>query len=321
MSVTTVPARAQPGSRIRVTKRKRSRQRRREVIAGYGFVSPLILGMLLWTLIPMGASLYFSFTAYNLPAPPKWVGTANYTALFQNPAFYNSLKVTFLYAVIEVPLSLFVGLMIAVLLNQGIPGMRLFRTLIYLPAVIPIVGATVIFKDMLSPSKYGLFNSMLESAGIIHSPIQFFTSPSTALASVIFMGLWGSGGSMLIWLAGLQSVPNELYEATRVDGAGAWTRFWRVTIPMISPTILFNSVLAIILAMQIFVQSLILNSGDTGAPLGSLDFLSVFTYRYAFGYLNMGYASAVAWILFVIILILTLAFFRASRKRVFYAGG
>ncbi|HEX3813925.1 MAG TPA: sugar ABC transporter permease [Mycobacteriales bacterium] len=294
---------------------------RRETLAGYGFLTPVLLGLLFWTLIPMVLSLYYSFTRYDLPHSPHFNGGSNYTALFGDPTFYNSLKVTVIFAVVSVPLSLLIGLLIAVMLNQRVPGMRIFRTLIYLPSLIPLVASAVVFKTMLSPSNFGLVNYVLMKLHIISTPIEFFTSPSTALWSVIFMGMWGAGGSMLVWLAGLQSVPDDLYEASRVDGAGAVRRFFSITLPIISPTILFNAVLGIIGSLQVFVQSLVITAGSTGAPLGSLDFIDVFIYRHAFGYLQMGYGAATAWVLFAIVLIVTLAFFRWSRRWVFYQGG
>ena len=308
------------GSRHRAG-RTASDNRRRETLAGYGFMLPVLLGMLIWTLIPMLLSLYYSFTRYNLPRNPEFIGIDNYKGLFTDPTFYNALKVTVIYAVVSVPVGLVVGLLIAVLLNQQVLGMRVFRTLIYLPAVIPVVASTVVFKDLMSPSNYGLINYVLMKIGIINTPIEFFTSPSTALWSVIFMSLWGAGGAMLVWLAGLQSVPNELYEASKVDGAGALRRFFSITLPIISPTILFNAVLGIIGSLQVFVQSLVITNGSSGAPLGALDFVDVFIYRHSFGYLQMGYGSAAAWVLFVIVVIVTLLFFRSSRRWVFYMGG
>ncbi|MGW0229839.1 carbohydrate ABC transporter permease [Actinopolymorpha singaporensis] len=296
-------------------------QRRREALAGYGFLTPVLAGLLIWTLVPMVASFYYSFTRYDLPEPPSFVGLANYAALFRDPTFYNSLRVTLTFAVVSVPLGLAVGLMIALLLNQRVPGMRVFRTLIYLPSVIPLIAGAVVFKDMLAPSGYGLVNYVLAKVGLVDRPIEFFTSPSTALWSVIFMGLWGAGGSMLVWLAGLQSVPEDLYDASRIDGAGAVRRFFSITLPIISPTILFNAVLGIIGSLQVFVQSLVISGGASGAPLGALDFIDVFIYRQAFSFLKMGTGAATAWVLFAIVLVVTLLFFRWSRRWVFYQGG
>lgn len=300
--------------------RTRPRRSHNNTLAGYAFVSPLILGLLLWTMIPLGVSLFYSFTKYNLPDKPQWVGLQNYHDLLVSPAFHNAIVVTVIYAVVQVPLGLVVGLMIAVLLNQNIAGMRLFRTLIYLPAVLPPVGSVIVFKDLMSPSEYGVVNSVLLRLHLIDKPLQFLASPSTALLSLVVIGMWGAGGSMLVWLAALQSVPTDVQEAARVDGAGPVTRFFRITLPLVSPAILFNLVLGLIGAMQIFTQAVVVSGAASGAPLGSLDFLNVFIYRQAYTDFRMGYASAAAWLLFLMTLAVTLVFFRWSRRWVFYAG-
>jgi multiple sugar transport system permease protein len=289
----------------------------RSTIAGYAFISPVIIGLLMFTVLPMFLSLYYSFTSYDILSPPKWVGIANYRHLFADPSFLNSLKVTVIYAAISVPTSLVLGLLIALMLNQRVPGMRLFRTLIYLPAVIPAVAAAELWYQMFSPSSYGVVNTILMDAHIISKPFPFLARPSTALISVVLISLWGAGSNMVVWLAGLQSIPNYLYEAAKVDGARLWTRFWRITIPMLTPTIFFNLVLGVIGALQIFVQALVLG-GPTGAPLGALDFVTVFVYRVGFQYFTMGYASAAAWVLFILILVVTLLLFRFGRKHVVY---
>jgi multiple sugar transport system permease protein len=296
---------------------RRMSSRLSDTLAGYGFIMPVVLGLVLFTALPMILSLYYSFTKYDILSSPQFVGTSNYSRLLTSPSFLNSLKVTALYAVISVPLTMVVGLAIAVLLNQRVPGMRIFRTLIYLPAVIPAVAAAELWKQMYSPSAYGVVNTVLMRAGFISKPFPFLTHPDTALISIILISLWGAGGGMIIWLAGLQSVPVQLYEAAMVDGANAWWRFWRVTIPMLTPTILFNLVLGIIAALQIFVTAFVIGGTD-GSPLGALDFVTVFIYRHGFTYFEMGYASAAAWILFVIILVIVLGLFRFSRSRVVY---
>lgn len=289
----------------------------RETLAGYSFIMPVILGLVLFTALPMILSLYYSFTKYDILSPPKFIGVSNYTKLLTSPVFLNSLKVTAIYAVVSVPVGLALGLGIAVLLNQKVYGMRVFRTLIYLPAVIPAVAGAELWKEMYSPSSYGVINTILMKADILSKPFPFLTHPRTALISVIIISLWGAGGGMIIWLAGLQSVPAQLYEAAMIDGASPWRRFWRITMPMLTPTILFNLVLGIIGALQIFVTAFIIG-GYSGAPLGALDFVTVFIYRYGFQYFEMGYASAAAWVLFIIILLVVLALFRFSRNRVIY---
>lgn len=291
--------------------------RLREALAGYGFIMPVVLGLVLFTALPMILSLYYSFTKYDILTSPKWIGVSNFRALFSHPAFLNSLKVTAIYAVISVPVGMILGLAIAVLLNQRVAGMRVFRTMIYLPSVIPAVAAAELWKEMYSPSSYGVINSILMHVGVISKPFPFLSNPSTALFSIIVISLWGLGGGMIVWLAGLQGIPTQMYEAATIDGAGPWRRFWSVTIPMLTPTILFNLVLGIIGALQIFISAFVIG-GDLGSPLGSLDFLTVFIYRHAFAYFEMGYASAAAWVLFVIVLAIILCLFRFSRKYVVY---
>ncbi|MEV0844790.1 sugar ABC transporter permease [Streptomyces sp. NPDC049954] len=310
-----------PGSAAEARARRR---RRADTRTGYAFISPVLLGLLLFTAIPLVLSFAYSFTRYDLPRGPEFTGLDNYGTLFSDPQFWNALRVTLLYAVISVPLQLAGGLFIALLLNQPVPGMRLFRTLIYLPAVLPPLAGVVVFKTLLAPNELGVVNSVLLKLHLVDAPVQFFTSPGTAMPSLLLLALWGAGGSMLIWLAGLRNVPKELIEASRVDGAGPVTRFFRITLPMISPTILFNAVLGLIGAMQVFLQSLIVNvksNPASGSPLGALDFLNVYIYRHTFGYLQMGLGSAAAWVLFALTLVLTLAFFRWSRRWVFYQGG
>ncbi len=289
----------------------------RDALAGYSFIMPVVLGLLLFTALPMILSLYYSFTSYDILSAPKFIGVSNYTTLLTSSSFLNSLKVTAIYAVVSVPVGMILGLAIAVLLNQRVPGMRVFRTLIYLPAVIPAVAAAELWKQMYSPSSYGVINSILLRIGIISSPLPFLDKPDTALASVILISFWGVGGGMIIWLAGLQSIPTQLYEAATVDGASAWKKFWRITLPMLTPTILFNLVLGVIGALQIFVTAFVIGGTD-GSPLGALDFVTVFIYRHGFTYFDMGYASAAAWVLFFIILLLVIALFRFTRSRIVY---
>ncbi|MFD1676832.1 carbohydrate ABC transporter permease [Alicyclobacillus fodiniaquatilis] len=295
-------------------------QKSRDTVAGYLFTAPVTLGVLIWTFIPMVLSLFYAFTKYNVLTPPKFIGLSNFSQLFHDPTFMNSLEVTVIYTIISVPVGLLVGLLLAVLLNQNVLGMRLFRTIFYLPAVVPIVAGTQLWTVIFSPSKYGIVNMLLMKLHIVSKPFPFFTEPHTSMFSLILMGLWSAGGGMLIWLAGLKSVPPELYEAAHIDGANSWSRFMRVTIPILTPTIFYNLIMGMIGALQVFASSFVLG-GVNGAPLGSLDFVNVFIYRNAFNYFKMGYASAAAWILFIIILFLTLIVFRTSKGWVHYGGG
>ncbi|MCY0880116.1 MAG: sugar ABC transporter permease [Firmicutes bacterium] len=293
--------------------------KRQDLIAGYLFVLPVILGILFWVLIPMVLSLYYSFTNNSIIGSYHFIGLENYKTLFQSPTFIQSLQVTFIYVFISVPLNLLVGLVIAVLLNQRVLGMRVFRTLFYLPVVVPPVAGTLLWNDMFSASQYGVVNSILLSLHLVKTPFPFFTEPSTAMFSFIVMGLWSAGGSMLIWLAGLKSVPVELYEAARVDGASSWKRFLLITIPLITPTIFFNMIMGMIGAFQTFTTSFVLG-GVTGSPLGALDLINVYIYRHAFSYFQMGFASAAAWVLFAITFVFSLVLFLTSGRWVIYRG-
>jgi len=306
----------------RVPRRHRlSRQERRRLREGYLFISPVLLGLVIWVFGPMFLSLYYSFTSYNVLQAPKFIGLANYRELFNDPEFVHSFKITLIYAATSVPGSLVIGLLIALLLNKPGRTMRFYRTIFYIPSVIPVVAGTELWGTMLSGSKYGVVNYILMSAGLIKSPMLFFSSPNTAFWSLLILVFWGSAGaSMIIWLAALQSVPKDLIEASQVDGAGVLRRFASVIVPLITPTIFFNLVLGMIGALQTFATNFVLG-GDSGSPLGSLDFVNIFIYRQAFGNFEMGYASAAAWVMFAVILVLTLLVFRTSRRWVFYVGG
>jgi multiple sugar transport system permease protein len=300
--------------------RRLSKQERKRLRDGYLFITPVLLGLILWVLGPMLLSLYYSFTNYDVLQAPQVVGTSNYTSLLSDPTFLSSFTVTLVYAAISVPCSLAIGLGIALLLHRGGRAVRFYRTIFYIPAVIPIVAGTELWTTMLAASPYGVVNYILLHLHLISQPFQFFNSPNTALFSLLMMTFWGSaGGSMIIWLAALQSVPDELVEAARVDGAGPVRRFWTIVLPLITPTIFFNLVLGMIGALQTFASNFVIG-GDTGAPLGSLDFVNIFIYRAAFGNFQMGYASAAAWLMFAVVLVLTLIVFRTSRRWVFYMG-
>lgn len=293
---------------------------RKRLRDGYLFIAPVLLGLALWVLLPMFLSLFYSFTNYNVLQAPQVVGTANYSQLLHDHTFLSSFAITLIYAAISVPVSLAIGLGIALLLHRGGRAVRVYRVIFYIPAVIPIVAGTELWTTMLAASKYGVVNYILMQLHLISQPFQFFNSPNTALFSLLLLTFWGSaGGSMIIWLAALQSVPEELVEAALVDGAGPVRRFWSIVLPLITPTIFFNLVLGLIGALQTFASNFVIG-GDTGAPLGSLDFVNIFIYRQAFGNFDMGYASAAAWAMFVVILILTLIVFRTSRRWVFYVG-
>ncbi len=289
---------------------------RSETLAFYLFASPWLLGLLCLTIGPMIASLVLSFADYPVITPAKWVGLANYTKLFTDDKLvWQSLKVTLLYSLGALPLVLCSSFLVAMLLNQGMRWVRFYRTVYYLPAVISGVPVAVLWMWMLSP-QFGLVNNMLAYLGV-KGPDWFF-SKAWVLPSFMMMALWGMGVTMVIFLAGLQDIPRHLYEAAEIDGAGAWVRFRHVTLPMMSPIILFNLIIGIIDSFQLFTPALIISGG--GPDNASL-FYGLLLYNNAFRYLKMGYASALAWLMFVIIVLLAGLVFRLTGNFVYYEGG
>ncbi|MBB6670001.1 carbohydrate ABC transporter permease [Cohnella nanjingensis] len=293
----------------------KSRKAVREAIAGYLFTSPVTLGILLFTAWPVAQSLYYSFTKFNIIKKPQWVGGDNYAKLTGDAEFWHSLKITAIFTGVSVPASLLVGFLMALLLNRSLRGIGLFRTIFYLPVVVPVVASGMLWKQLYSPT-YGFANRLLEAVGL--PPYTWFSQPESVLPSIIIMGLWQAGGSMIIWLAGFQGIPVHLYEAAIVDGASRMRRFWSITIPMITPVIFFNLIMGFIGSFQVFGQVM---ATTAGGPLNASNFLMVMIYKEAFRTLNMGYASALAWVLFVIVLLLTAFIFRTSRSWVHYEGG
>ncbi|MHB1630059.1 MAG: carbohydrate ABC transporter permease, partial [Bacilli bacterium] len=298
----------------RRTKRSRSLRAQRQRLF-YILISPWLFGFLAFTLGPMIYSGYLSLTQWNLLNPPVFIGMGNYQQLLQDPLFWQSLKVTTIYAVVSVPLQLAFALFLAVLLNQRVRGLALFRTILYLPSVVSGVAVSVVFMWVFNPS-FGIVNAILHFFGITGPG--WIQSPTWALPTMILMSLWSVGSSMIIFLAGLQNIPPELHEAASIDGAGIWRRFLSVTIPLLTPTILFNLILSIINQFQLFTQAYVMTNGG---PLHATLFYVFYLWQNAFQYLNMGYAAAMAWILFFIVLILTVAVFATSGKWVFYQGG
>jgi multiple sugar transport system permease protein len=279
---------------------------------GWLFVSPWVLGFLIFTAVPLAMSVYYGFTAYNVYNPPRWVGLANYQALVQDPLVWKALYNTFFYTFISVPLVLALSLGLALLLNTRLPGMTVFRTVYFLPSVLSGVGVALLWMWIFNPD-FGLINSLL---GLfrIEGPL-WLSSPEWAKPALIVMSLWGLGGVMVINLAGLQSIPGELYEAAKVDGANGWAQFRYVTIPMMSPTLFFNFITLSIGSFQVFTQAYIMTSGG---PAHATLFYVYYLFNTAFKDLNMGYASALAWVLFFIIMAFSLLQVRLSRRWVYY---
>ncbi len=288
---------------------------RRDLRNGLLFTSPWLVGLLVFTIYPILASVYFSFTEYSVLKPPRWVGLGNYITLFTTDTLFpTALYNTLYYAVIALPLGIVGSVALALLLNRKVAGMSFYRTIFYLPNVVPAVAMSVLWIWLLNPN-YGLFNSILKGMGLPGVP--WLTSPDWSKPSLILMSLWGIGASMVIYLAGLQDIPEHLYEAADLDGANAWQKTRNVTLPMLTPTIFFNLVMSLIGVFSYFTESFIMTNGG---PLDSTLFYMLYLYRNAFMYFKMGYASAMAWILFVIVVSLTLLVFRSSGRWVYYGG-
>ena len=278
---------------------------RRQALWCYVFIAPAVLGLLLFSLGPMLASLGLSLTSYDMLTNPVWVGGQNYSALFADPIFRKALSVTLIYGVVSVPATMVLALVLAILLNSKLPGLKFFRSAYYLPSVISGVAVAMVWKWMYN-GEYGLINAGLAKVGI-DGP-SWLTDEQWALRALIFMSLWGFGGTMLIYLAGLQGVPKELYEAAKVDGATTFRQHLHVTVPMLSSVTFFNLIMGIINSLQVFAEPFVLTQGG---PNNSTLLLSVYLYQNAFQYLKMGYASAIAWVAFAIIMVLTLLVFRS----------
>jgi multiple sugar transport system permease protein len=288
---------------------------RREELEGYLWVSPWIVGFFAFTLLPLAASFALGFTSWNGVGSPRFVGFANYAELFKgDPLFWQSLKVTAIFAALYLPLSLVLGFGLALMMNQPLPGMRLLRTIYYAPSVLSGVAIAVLWAFIFNQN-FGVLNGLLGLVGI--APVPWLSSGFWVIPAFVIMQLWGIGGAMLIYLAGLQGVPTEMYDASKVDGCSWGRRLIHVTLPMTSPTILFNLVLGVIGTFQVFTQAYIITQGG---PNYDSYFYALNLYDTAFQSLRLGYASAMATILFLLIAICSAAIFRGSRRWVYYAG-
>jgi multiple sugar transport system permease protein len=293
--------------------------RQREALAGYLLLAPWLIGLIAFIAGPMLASAYLSFTRYDIVNTPTWIGLKNFTDIFtRDRLFWPSMMLTFRYALILVPFSLIGSLLAALSLNQALKGTSLYRTFFFLPHLTPIVAAAVLWAWMFNPD-VGPINHMLRTWFSIDSPPGWFRDVRWAFWGLVIMAMWGAigGNSMLIFLAGLQGVPQELYEAASIDGAGAMSKFWNVTLPMLTPTIFFNTVLGIIGALKVFAAAFV---ATEGGPAYATWFYALHIYTRAFRYFEMGYASALAWIFFFVLFVFTFVQFQASKRWVFYAG-
>lgn len=279
---------------------------------GLIFLCPWLIGLALFTAIPIALSLYYSFCEYSLLQKPVWIGLANYRELLHDTLFWRSLWNTIYYALLALPAGLGISLLLAILLNCPIRGQSIYRTIIFLPSLVPVVASAMVWLWLFN-QKLGLINQILVAVGLPGPG--WLTDGRWAMPALALMSLWGVGNTVIIFLAGLQDVPQSLYEAAAIDGAGTLRRLWNVTLPMLSPVIFFNLVMAIIGTWQVFTIPYIMTGG--GADYSTL-FYSMYLYNNAFNYLRMGYAGALAWIQFLIILALTALAFWSAKKWVHY---
>lgn len=296
-----------------------TRSEKFETLKGYGFISPYLIGFLTFTLFPLGFSLYSSFTYYDLTSIQKWIGLRNYTKIFtDDPDFLKSLWNTAYYVVFSVPLVIILALILAMMMNVKSKHMGIFRTLYYLPSVLSGVAVTLLFMWIFD-ARDGLINNILGWFGI-NGPAWFY-NPDTTKPTLIIMRLWHTGGTIVLFLAALQNVPEDLYESAEIDGASRLRRMWNITLPMISPTILFVMITGIIGSFQVFDQAYIVTQGDPNFASKSMLFYNLQLYIKAFKDFQMGYATAMAWILFAIIMMITGLQLYLSKRWVYYEGG
>jgi multiple sugar transport system permease protein len=295
-------------------KRKLSAAEKKEERASFAFLAPWILGMVVITAGPMAASLYLSFTDYNLLQAPEWIGLENFTRMMEDTRLMKSLRVTFLFVFISVPLQLIAALVLALVLDKGLRGMGFYRSVYYLPSLLGgSVAIAVLWRQIFGTE--GLVNQVLAFFGVQGQG--WISDPSTALGTLMILNVWTFGAPMIIFLAGLRQIPAMYYEAASVDGASKLRQLATITLPLLTPIIFFNLVLQIIGAFQSFTQAFVV-SGGTGGPADSTMFYTLYLYQKGFGNFDMGYASAMAWLLLGIIAVFTLINFMASKFWVFY---
>lgn len=287
----------------------------RNLAVGLFFISPWLIGLTMWTIYPLSSSLYYSFTRYDLLRPPVWLGLQNYTEIFtDDPHFGTVTYNTLYYVLLSVPLGVTSAFLMATLLNNEIRGRSLFRTIFFFPAIVPAVVTAMVWQFLLH-TQYGAINATLASWG--WKVIPFISNPELAKPSLILIHIWAQGNAIVIFLATLQDVPRSLYEAAIVDGANAWHKFWNISIPMCTPVILFNLIMGFIGGFQSFTLPWLLTNGG---PNDATEFYSLHLYRNAFLFLRMGKASALAWILFVVVVIFTIILFKSSARWVYYGN-
>jgi multiple sugar transport system permease protein len=292
-----------------------TRGEKRNLWIGLAFISPWVIGFLVFTVFPVCASIFYSFCDYDVLSKPVWIGALNYRDMITDTVFWKSLYNTLYYAFFSLPLCLVIALLVAVLLNQDVKGRSVYRAIYFLPSLVPVVASSMVWLWILN-GDFGLLNHGLAALGI-KGP-QWLADEKWTKPSLILMALWGCGNTMVIYLAALQDVPRSLYESAELDGANAWVKFLYITVPMISPVIYFNLIMGIIGSLQVFAQAYIMLGG--GGPNRSALFYTVYLYQNAFDYQLMGYACAMAWILFLIIFALTWLATRSTRRLIYYEG-
>jgi multiple sugar transport system permease protein len=298
--------------------RRWNRRKKQEFWLGMLFISPWAIGFLIFTLYPMVASFIYSFSIYHVRAPLEFVGLENYAELLKDDLFWKSLTNTIYMVILGVPITLLMSFTCAVLLNLKVRGQSFYRMIYFLPSIVPTVAGTILWLWILNP-QVGILNTLLANLGI-QGP-NWMHDPEWSKPALILLGMWGMGGTIMIYLSGLQDVPVSLLEAAELDGASWLQRLRHITIPMVSPITVFALITGVIAMFQYFAQAYVVGGGDSlGRPLNSTLFYSVHLYQNAFLFLKMGYASAMAWVLFIIILICTILLLKVSERFTYYAG-
>ena len=303
---------------LRTRRAPMSPLRRQEARAGLLFILPWLMFLIVFAAYPVLGTFYLAFTEYSILEPPKWVGLQNFRTMFtEDPAFWTAVKNSTYYAVVSVPLRLVLALALAMLMNLGVRGIAVYRVVFYLPALVPPIAATIIFILMFTPNA-GPINVMIEAVGL--SAPNWLSDPTWSKPVLIFLSLWPLGVETLVFLAGLKEIPQDYLDAAALDGAGPWQRFKSITLPIISPVVLFNLVIGVIYSFQVFGQALVVG-GTTGSPLESTLMYVVHIYSNAFRYFSMGYAAALSVVLFLTVVLMTLLVFSTARHWVHYEGG
>lgn len=295
----------------------------REGIKGLLFISPFLVGFTVFTIYPVLASLWYSFCDYDVLTAPRFIGLGNFREMLQDEVFLKGLWNTLTFTVFAVPVTMITALVLAFLLNLKLRGQALYRTIFFLPSIVPIIASSVLWLWLLN-SDYGLINLALRPIlatvnnllGLNLTTPGWLTNPAYAKPALILMSTWGVGGSMILYLASLGDVPRQLYEAAEIDGAGTWRKTWNITLPMISPVLFFTLIMGLISSFQYFAQPLVM--WPNGTPGDSAMFYALYMFQNAFNYLRMGYASAQAWLLFIVIVLTTVLVFRSTKRFVYY---